>query len=394
MRTALYSAWLSRCLFRSPVIWGLLIVAMVMASLPLMEPAAMFAGLSYEENRAQSQSNVAMMHESFDSPSFQESAPKGVRDLVGQELGTLEEAVASSSPREYFTYMCEYVRAKIESHEVGVLVGPTGWGLEAELRFYQAIVQLDNPMVYGSTVEMPGLMYVSFVFARGATVVWTTLPVIAMLLLFVATARGRLLGSAPVSRAAASFLLWGISVVVGMLGLLAAFLPGFLVSAIRNGVGDLLYPIVFTMNDQTVQLTLIELLGHQAVLYVLTCTFLSAAMLLVRELTRSPVVAAIAALALSAAPLMDGYMDAAGITSESAALLAILPTTYLDFASVAGYPLFFFAQQISSVEGVTLGRGLLLLGGCSAGLVAASQAVRALREFVGARARRVRHARA
>lgn len=392
MRALRYVVKLLRCHVLSPLPWVVLVATMVIAALPLNQNMAMYAGMSFEERVAQDRDNLLLRHESLSSP-LRSTMPEALQTLDEQEVAALEDAVSATTTREYCRSAAERTELQKEQLKQGFLVGPTDWELDAELRFYHTLAQLENPQFYSSTTDMPGLMYVSFVFARGATFVWTALPLVSMFFLLSLTRREKLLGAAPVPRWAADFSAWALSVLLGTLGLLVAFLPSLLIATLTHGLGDPSYPIVFTMREEVVQTTLASLLMRQAALYMMTCAFLSAVELLICRLAGRPSVGMIVAFVVSALPTMSGYLDSSGTLDATNPLLCALPTTYLNFGSVVGYPLFFFAQQIPSIEGVTFERGVVTLATSTLVSLAVSQVVRMIVSIGRARRREVGHAR-
>lgn len=392
MRTLRYATKLLRCLVLSRMFWAVLVVAMTVAALPLTRELSMYAGAALEDGRALARENLTVKQESLESSGLDQLPD--LHASVEREVAALDAALSSKTTREYCQHMVDYVTVQIEQLQSGYLDGPTSWGLDAELCFYRSLAQEENPQIFASTADMPGLMYVSFVFARGVTFVWTAIPLASMALLLLSSCREKLLGVAPVSRMTFGLTSWALAVLVGVLGLLAAFLPSFLLASMAHGIGELSYPIVFTMHEQVVQMTLGTLLMRQLALYVLASAFLAATELFVYSLTKRPAIAVVFAFAVSAMTIVSAHAGLSGEADEARAFLAALPTTYLDFGSVAGYPLFFFEQQIPAIEGTSFSRGVATLSVGAAVLVAGGLVVRAIVSASRAHRRRGRRARA
>ena len=168
------------------------------------------------------------------------------------------------------------IGAAIKLMELSLAYPPVGQvraEAELELAFYESLLETEEPRLYESLDEMPALVLLSSrwqdhlcvpllsdaldVLARPADVETGgetgreayVLALVPMIAAIACTARWRagerLLGAAPVARGLVSALGVGISAASGWLAVALTRLPLALVAALRNGIGDLSYPVAF-----------------------------------------------------------------------------------------------------------------------------------------------------
>ena len=368
-----------RATFRSRLVLAVIVLVAVFASTPLFGQTAM---LAFAGDDPLYYSDLYESHKTSLESGAYETASQMLQDLVAKETDALGVVAEAESQSEYFRGLAEYSRLSLEDYDLGYLVGPTRYELEAEVALYSALVESDTPQLYGRTTAMPGLNYVAYVFAQSSPLVWMLVPVILSFSLLMANRRENLLGCAPVPDAARTFSV-GVSAMLLTLCVVAlAFVPGFVVSSARNGLGSLAYPVVFTQDEVVLSMTLGAVLARQLALFLLGSLFVVVVCVGLSALTGSPMVACLVAAGLCAVPTISGYMDVLPQARSSSQLMSFLPTTYLALGPVAGYPGSFPAVEVVSLAGVSFERGALVLLVSSVAVAAVALAAVLLRARV------------
>ena len=293
------------------------------------------------------------------------------------------------------------IGAAIKLMELSLAYPPVGQvraEAELELAFYESLLETEEPRLYESLDEMPALVLLSSrwqdhlcvpllsdaldVLARPADVETGgetgreayVLALVPMIAAIACTARWRagerLLGAAPLARGLVSALGVGISAAAGWLAVALTRLPLALVAALRNGIGDLSYPVAFFREGDPVLTTAGATLAGTAAFYLLVALFLALVVELGLVLTRR-LVAGVAACALIAlVPLIPGHY---GSLSPLGDLLPWLPSTYLDAPRVMGgwgYQVNMLNSLVPDARIAPL-TGVLVLGASSAVLATA-----------------------
>lgn len=274
-----------RATFRSRLVLAVIVLVAVFASTPLFGQTAM---LAFAGDDPLYYSDLYESHKTSLESGAYETASQMLQDLVAKETDALGVVAEAESQSEYFRGLAEYSRLSLEDYDLGYLVGPTRYELEAEVALYSALVESDTPQLYGRTTAMPGLNYVAYVFAQSSPLVWMLVPVILSFSLLMANRRENLLGCAPVPDAARTFSV-GVSAMLLTLCVVAlAFVPGFVVSSARNGLGSLAYPVVFTQDEVVLSMTLGAVLARQLVLFLLGSLFVVVVCVGLSALTGQP----------------------------------------------------------------------------------------------------------
>lgn len=375
-----YAAALLRSSCKDGRILIALIVALLFATAPAIPQSSQlaFAGEDrtyYQELYTESQSDLE--HGLYDS------APEALQTNMEREAEALEKAVTASDDHAYYAGLAEYTNLLIDDYDTGYLSGTDRPSLEAEAALYQALSTSSEPELYASSADMPALCYVSFTFAQAPSIVWLALPLLICWSLLSRTERPRLLGCVPIRTGQKTLALIVLSLIQSIVLLVIAFVPSFVVQAVAHGVGSLDYPVVIMQNGAVLSLTVGETLARQLAQFAVGCLFVSLLVQAVKALTSSTAAALAIALMVCVIPLAPGYYDApAGYTLAQAQatgtlrdLVAYLPTTYLSFAPIAGYPGSFPAVDILPIAHASFAMGMLVLlvwsGACTIVLVAA-----------------------
>jgi hypothetical protein len=282
-------------------------------------------------------------------------------ELFKEEDAALGRIVKAETSRDRFVALSDYAAAQLKAHESGNLVGGEGFSFEAKAKLYASLAQLDAPEEYSSSSEMPGLNYLSFVFARNSSLFWLLPTVVSCFCISACCKRERLMGMSPSSTMTKAIVGSLAAYILGLVSVALAMLPGFVVTVIANGFGDCAYPVVYIQNGLVMEFTLIETLLRQAALLLLTIGLIVSLTFAIDALLHNPLISSAVAVAMCLVPTIAGYI---GISSESEAaqsMLPYLPTTYLSFGSIAGYPSAFPSVDVLSIPGASYGLGVCVV---------------------------------
>ena len=282
-------------------------------------------------------------------------------ELFKEEDAALGRIVKAETSRDRFVALSDYAAAQLKAHESGNLVGGEGFSFEAKAKLYASLAQLDAPEEYSSSSEMPGLNYLSFVFARNSSLFWLLPTVVSCFCISACCKRERLMGMSPSSTMTKAIVGSLAAYILGLVSVALAMLPGFVVTVIANGFGDCAYPVVYIQNGLVMEFTLIETLLRQAALLLLTIGLIVSLTFAIDALLHNPLISSAVAVAMCLVPTIAGYI---GISSESEAaqsMLPYLPTTYLSFGSITGYPSAFPSVDVLSIPGASYGLGVCVV---------------------------------
>lgn len=273
----------------------------------------------------------------------------------------LKKIVQADNKQERYLALSEYAEAELALYDHGNLSGAERYSYEAESLLYRELSQLDDPVPYCSSDEMPALNYLSFVFAQNSPLFWLLPIVVSGFLVLLLSERKKLVGCAPYSSASLALASWIAAVLLSVSMVALAMLPGFLLTLVRNGLGDVAYPVVFTQSEKVLHYSLGVTLLKQIELLLLAASFITIVEIALSRLTGSETLGAVAAAAMCLMPTISGYMDSAAMEAEAQTVLAYLPTTYLSFGPIAGFPGAYQAVEILSIPGASFERGVLVL---------------------------------
>ncbi len=199
--------------------------------------------------------------------------------------------------------------------------------------------------------------------------VWYLAALPITLTLAGATKRHTLLGTAPLPgwRRFSTQYAAGCMAIIAVL--LAAIAPSALFHLFQNGLGDPSYPLVFVREGELVESTALAAYLEALGMLVLGNLAILAAALGAAYLSRNGLVGAGVAVVLACVPLIS---DPGASTLLSEELMIWLPTSYLDFSRIVGYPTVFPAGEASEIPlAFSSGRGLAALAMWAAGLAGA-----------------------
>ena len=295
----------------------------------------------------------------------------------GEDIA-LGRIVNAKTPEDRFAALADYERAQLKAHDSGNLVGRERYSIEAASELYDALSRLDDPKEYGSSAEMPALNYLSFVLARSSSLFWLVPAVISCFCVTSFVKKSKLMGMLPYSAAEKNLVGALEAFVLGVASVLLALMPALIVVLARSGLGDCNYPVVYIQNESVMQSTLIDTLLRQFLLLVLAIAFVVSVSFAVASVLRNPLLGVAASFALCLVPTISGYTGIAAEVEGAQSVLPYLPTTYLSFGEITGYPGAYLAVDILSIPGASFGLGVQVLlfsavvvacAGCVAGRI-------------------------
>lgn len=234
----------------------------------------------------------------------------------------------ASAVRAYATY--ERIEC-LEGGKVRMLSTEPEVQRKARVALWEAVAALPDASAaaWGSMEEYPALLYLSAAAALLPSWAWV-LPALAAVWSAGRLAAGRrgLLRVRPVSAASGFLATVGAAALAASIAALASVVPAFLVSALRNGVGDGAYPVVNIVGSSVVSGTVASSLGSVAAAWALASLFVCSAGLCVTAMCDSRLLGAFVAAVVAVAP---GFLTDASAASHGQVAGPDLwaPTTYL-----------------------------------------------------------------
>lgn len=312
------------------------------------------------------------------------------RDLLAEDVALLGRACEAEDARELLRAVATYDERLAERSQTA----HNGAYLGAEAALYRALAELDDPRVIENSGEMPAVVYLAtnqfalapVVFAAanlGFTPNTTYVGSLEFLLWVVPLAAASFVGACLSERASAPARLrpGGARAVVvgaacGCAAAAAVALPAAVVAILRNGVGELAYPLAYLNGaGGSVVSSAGALLGQRALMLVASALFFSALAHLSLRLARRAAPGVLAAAGVVALAAQPWWFSRSNSLLDAACLV---PVTYLDpFRVTGGGASILVSTPASLIPGAGAGVGVLVLG-LSAVLVAAAPKLAAI----------------
>ena len=312
------------------------------------------------------------------------------RDLLAEDVALLGRACEAEEARELLRAVATYDERLVERGQTA----HNGAYLGAEAALYRALAELDDPRLIEKSGEMPAVVYLATNQFALAPVVFAIADLgfvpnttydgsLEFLLWVVPLAAASFAGACLSERAAAPVRLrlgGAHAIVVGAVcGCVAAgavALPAAVVSILRNGVGELAYPLAYLNGvGGSVVSSAGTLLGQRALMLVASALFFSALAHLSLRLARRAAPGVLAAAGVVALAAQPWWFSRSNSLLDAAYLI---PVTYLDpFRVTGGGASTLVSTPASLIPGAGAGVGVLVLG-LSAALVVAAPKLAAL----------------
>jgi len=279
-----------------------------------------------------------------------------ISDAEHRQARRLESIIEETNPAEYCRKVRSYELREIkEQKSQGQSSDPDTRRLYSfTTTFLNAVCKLSSPALYQGTDAMPGLVLVAYYLGVMPSPVLLLVPFALLWVVARENASSRLLSHAPLSPAGMWLYLGCLGALLALVFSLVSMLPAFVLGVIRNGMGDLAYPIIYWQDDVLVRTTLIRELVRYAGFFLLAGFCLGTLCHLATSL-RAPAVMA-AGIALLVPPCLDNYYDLGAIFPDA---LASLPSTYFSADRLLGRLGGIGAQNAIPISGANTTRGVL-----------------------------------
>lgn len=194
-----------------------------------------------------------------------DSAPADLKDINARELTVLGEAASTPYPsRDFFDAYARYYDIELESVKAGY--SEPDPSLYARSELIHRLAQLENPEVYDTAAEMSVTYYLVFVLGLMPGIV----PLLPIALLASASQRRlatrSLEQAAPIHRAKKRTTALGVALALALAVLALELAPAALLALVRNGLGNLAYPVVQIVDGNVASATVREVLAKDMAL--------------------------------------------------------------------------------------------------------------------------------
>lgn len=303
-----------------------------------------------------------------------DSAPADLKDINARELTVLGEAASTPYPsRDFFDAYARYYDIELESVKAGY--SEPDPSLYARSELIHRLAQLENPEVYDTAAEMSATYYLAFVLGLMPGIV----PLLPIALLAGASQRRlatrSLEQATPIHRAKKRATALGVALALALAALALELAPATLLALVRNGLGNLAYPVVQIVDGNVASTTVGEVLAKDMAL-IMGAALVTTALAATAEAIL-PSCGLGLSLALLVAPLLPLY---ASRETEWQKIARHLPSSYLSCGSVVGMPVYANGLDIRVISGTTWELGCATLLAFAAALVLAALLVDSLQE--------------
>ena len=332
------------------------------------------------------ENRLNILEESLASGAY-DTAPQSIQDANARNLKLLritQKGDIAASLRA----QAELAKSDLEEYESGTLVGDKLM-LESKLSFLTRLSAMGDPLLFASTVDEPMLYHLAGIFGSMPPLLFVAVVVATTHCVLGNLKTGKLAAQFPISPLQKQAIGFIAAVFLSVFVLFVAMLPVAVISLVRNGVGDPSYPVVMIQGGEVIEFTVASALFRSLCMYVLVALFIAALCSLLFALTATAAPGCLFALALGFVPSIPQYFSETFLLRS---VLAYLPTTYLYFAAVSGYPSYINVSDMLPVPGAGFELGLAVLAGSAALLLAGVVAVCAFRSSLRQRRGCMAHA--
>lgn len=379
---ASYTAALARMLLCGPALYAL---ALIMAA-ALVVPAVFSVDTNVRDFSVESYKNMQLrqLYAQLESGAYAHDSDE--YHMLQRQADALSGYVYSETSAKGYASLAEYERLRLEAADLPALAqnDPVGDHLrvEAKIALLEGLAASDQLELYNMSTRMPGSFYLSFVFGAAPFAFWLAPACVTALLIARHRCRGSLIQQAPVSFTVELGAGCVVASAIALAVLALVVIPGTAYATMRNGVGEMGYPVVFIHSGGVVATTVASALMSGAGVQALASAFVVVFLACIERATRSfrsVCVAAAATLALAALAVNASALAPAD--SIASVALGWLPFTYLDVARVvgaAGYGLIFGCGVSAFAACIVLAASLPVMV-AAAYMVVRAQRARSLR---------------
>lgn len=347
-----------RLLVRSPLVIAVAALLALSFSLPSLIPsdtdAFVLSGEFIKEN------HLDILKESMEGGAY-DTAPEYMQKTNQRQLELLE-ITQGNDQEASLRAQAEIAQLDMEMYERGNLVGEY-LPLKSNEVFLTTFAKLDHPAAYMQTTQEPTLYRLAAAM-HSVPVLLLLAPIFAVnFVLLKSVEASSLLRQFPLRFCDKIICFIAVSCMVSTLLVALALLFPAVISLVRNGVGDPLYPVVFIQGNLLVETTVAKVAVNGLALYALNALCISSFAAAVFMLARKAIPAVFAAVLLSLLPMVPQYFAE---TFPLRDLLWALPTTYFDVSAVVGFPSCLRYEDILPVAGANAMTGCIVLLACLA----------------------------
>lgn len=300
-----------------------------------------------------------------------ESTRSAARDIARSELPNAAEITAlledqadaieqmEGAEDNIVSLMARWEEDSRELTELGMAYDDIPAYRNAMSQTVLALNDLENPRLYGSCPEEPMLYYFCEVMGSMPWVCWCVSVAVTLVALKPLLGRGRLIEQAPLRQWKKLLSLFAALLSLSLGAILVAWMPVTIAAALRNGWGDLAYPIVNVVDtaerEMVIGTTLSScFLANLALLLLVTALLCGCAVGLLYFLGDNSKIL-IALLLIITLPLLQGFVGL------PAAVARWSPFTYFDTSIFAGVPTY-QGFELLRPDGATWETGSAVVG--------------------------------
>ena len=332
-----YTAALARMLLSGPALYAL---ALIMAA-ALVVPAVFSVDTNVRDFSVESYKNMQLrqLYAQLESGAYAHDSDE--YHMLQRQADALSGYVYSETSAKGYASLAEYERLRLEAAELPALAqnDPVGDPLrvEAKIALLEGLAASDQLELYNMSTRMPGSFYLSFVFGAAPFAFWLAPACVTALLIARHRCRGSLIQQAPVSFTVELGAGCVVASAIALAVLALVVIPGTAYATMRNGVGEMGYPVVFIQSGGVVATTVASALMSGAGVQALASAFVVVFLACIERATKSfRSVCVAAAVTLALAALAVNASALAPADSIVSVVLGWLPLTYLDVARVVG----------------------------------------------------------
>lgn len=347
---ATYTAALARMLLSGPALYVLVFImaaALIVPAVFSVDPdVSGFSPESYKNGQLRD------LYAQLESGAYAQGSDE--YDMLRRQADALSGYVYSETAAKGYASLAEYERLRLEAAGYGDNASALGepadvtalaegdpvddpLRVRAKIALLEGLASVEEPELYSMSTRMPASFYLSFVFGAAPFAFWLAPACAASLLIARYRCKGSLVQQAPVSFGVELGAGCVVAAAIALVMLVLVIVPGTAYASMRNGVGQLGYPVVFIQSGGVVATTVACALASAAGMQALASTFVVVFLACVERATRSfrsVCAAAIMLLALTAVAANASVL--APDSGLASMVFGWLPFTYLDVARVVG----------------------------------------------------------
>jgi hypothetical protein len=338
-----YLSLLVHCIARQPAT----VTIAVLLALAFATPLALDCVLWGESIVAANAQNAYTTLKAAEDAGAYDSAPDYIRTENERDLKLLRGVVDAKDPHTFWAAVAKQSKAELDEIQEGTLQGDA---LNTEAEYRRAVIMSmeKNPRTINYVGDLPPAQYLPAAIASLPSVAWLLPSLVVGVGLCRITSPQRLLGARtiPATRRVPTVCVAASISCVAIL--VVAFLPGMVLSGLRNGFTSSGLPVVFIKNGFVVVASSGQALSSFLALVVLENVFVSCAIVCLGQLTGGAAAGGVVGVALCLLPLSDSYLSP---SSPLSPLLKWLPTSYFDASRLMGFA---GAFGVDICEGISL----------------------------------------